>query len=1193
METKSNPRAGKSSWGKRIAITVAGLLILLVLLYFVGTSSAFIKAMVLPKVGNALNAKVTADDISLSPFSQVHIRKLRVETTGPEPLLTAEEARVRYSLMDIIGGNIKVDELTLDSPVITIVEEADGSSNLDPILKKEEKPEQEKPKSDEPTKLSLKNVALKNGIVRQVQKTKDGGINRTELQGVNVSLDQIGNGQSGKLNLAAAFALEQKSGVTNNVLGGDLSGGYDIRLSQDLLPDTIKGSTKLRISRASGSYADLNGFNASLDADLTPKEIREVALKFARADQQLGQLRLSGPLDIEKKEGVLKIELLSLDKNALALAGAGLGYDFRNSLINSSNQVTISQNGSFFAANGKLTGNRISVAKEQLTTPEMDLGVDYQVAVNTKDKTALLEKLNIAGASGGKEFIRATLDQQMNLSWGEAVKGYKDAAFRLVVTNFNLAEWKAVIGTNVQSGVVGANVSVVSQKDGKQLNSEIAANISDLSAQFGSNRVEKATVQFEGAGTVENLNVINVPRYTLALRQGGGDVLQGTGAARYQLDKKETTAQLTADGSLNRLLMLAAMPDASASAGTLKVSANYTDVDGKRKANGMVGLDGFTGKYGAYQFTNFQTGFEYNVEMNQQQVEIHRAAANFAQGFNKGGTIDLKGRYNLEKKSGQITFKAVGVNEHAFAPVLAPSLGENRLVSISLDASGEAALDPEAESAVKTDVKLANWVVQDKEGKLPKAPLGLDLKVDAGKRKDVLEVRQLAMQLTPTARAKNLLQLQGKLDLAKTNATASTLSLKSESFDVTPYYNLFAGGTNGGRRPPLQDSPAAQAPPGTISSQPPPPAQSGPEKEPEPMTLPFQQFAADLKIDRFYLRDIAISNWTGNVSIRSNMVQLKPFNLELNGGAVSLAGNFDVGRPGYVYDVAFKANDVPLAPIANSLELAGSNQLAGTFIADAQLRGAGITGPNLRKNLGGKFDLTMTNVNYLPGGPKLRRILVPISMVLRVPELTGSPINWVDARTHITNGTVQVAHATVESEAFLANVTGTMTLADVLTNSPLNLPLDLSLRRSLAEKAKILPLSTPADAKYAKIGNVYTIRGTWGDPKPEENKAVLAGLLLQSAGGLGLGNEKVEGALGAVGNILTGQKGSNTNSAGTNASPVGNIVQGIGSLLGGKKATNNPPATQGKQTNAPPAQPQQKPNPIGDLLRALPGNKTP
>src|SRR4051812_9213368 len=105
--------APKKPWGKWIGIFFGVLLLLLVVAYFVGTSSAFVKGVILPKVGAAMNAKITVGDISVSPFSRVDIRQLRVETTGSEPLLTADEARVRYSLMDILKGNINVNELLL------------------------------------------------------------------------------------------------------------------------------------------------------------------------------------------------------------------------------------------------------------------------------------------------------------------------------------------------------------------------------------------------------------------------------------------------------------------------------------------------------------------------------------------------------------------------------------------------------------------------------------------------------------------------------------------------------------------------------------------------------------------------------------------------------------------------------------------------------------------------------------------------------------------------------------------------------------------------------------------------------------------------------------------------------------------------------------------------------------------------
>jgi len=119
------------------------LIVLLVVAYFVGTSSAFFRGMILPKVSKAMNAQVTVSDASISPFSHVVLHDLKVQTTGSEPLVTAPEVRLRYSLFDIIGGHINVEEVTLSSPTLTLVQNPDGTSNLDPILqsqKAESKP---------------------------------------------------------------------------------------------------------------------------------------------------------------------------------------------------------------------------------------------------------------------------------------------------------------------------------------------------------------------------------------------------------------------------------------------------------------------------------------------------------------------------------------------------------------------------------------------------------------------------------------------------------------------------------------------------------------------------------------------------------------------------------------------------------------------------------------------------------------------------------------------------------------------------------------------------------------------------------------------------------------------------------------------------------------------------------------------
>src|SRR5437762_2983246 len=171
----TEPPVKRRSWRRKLLTIAGALLVLLVAFYFVATSSALFKGVILPRVGKALNAEVTVGDASLSPFSQVVLRQLKVKTTGAEPLLQANEVRLRYSLWSIIGGNIKVDEVTLDSPAFQIVQNADGTSNLDPLLKQEKKPaETPLAKPSKPLRLDVKNVALKNLSLRAVRNLKDG-----------------------------------------------------------------------------------------------------------------------------------------------------------------------------------------------------------------------------------------------------------------------------------------------------------------------------------------------------------------------------------------------------------------------------------------------------------------------------------------------------------------------------------------------------------------------------------------------------------------------------------------------------------------------------------------------------------------------------------------------------------------------------------------------------------------------------------------------------------------------------------------------------------------------------------------------------------------------------------------------------------------------------------------------------------
>src|SRR5205085_4067671 len=132
---------------------------------------------------------------------------LKVVTTGSEPLLTAQEVDARYSLMKIIGGNMVVHEVQIASPTINIVQNPDGTSNLDPLTKgKEKNKRKEEAKSSKPPKVDVEKFVLSNGTLRRTKNYKAGAKDVAEVSNLNVTLQNLQNGQSGKLQMGANVA---------------------------------------------------------------------------------------------------------------------------------------------------------------------------------------------------------------------------------------------------------------------------------------------------------------------------------------------------------------------------------------------------------------------------------------------------------------------------------------------------------------------------------------------------------------------------------------------------------------------------------------------------------------------------------------------------------------------------------------------------------------------------------------------------------------------------------------------------------------------------------------------------------------------------------------------------------------------------------------------------------------------------
>jgi hypothetical protein len=309
---------------------------------------------------------------------------------------------------------------------------------------------------------------------------------------------------------------------------------------------------------------------------------------------------------------------------------------------------------------------------------------------------------------------------------------------------------------------------------------------------------------------------------------------------------------------------------------------------------------------------------------------------------------------------------------------------------------------------------------------------------------------------------------------------------------------------------------------------------------------------------------------------------VKPLQLALNGAPVNANIDLDMGVPGYKYDTSFGAQAIPLAPLVNTFAPERKGQIGGTLTANAKVSGTGTTGANLQKTLAGQFDVTSTNLNLSVVNIKSKMLKGLVNVIGAIPELitnpgaligtaigkgglseelAKSPIDVIDARGDVASGKVNLQKAVVQSAAFLAEARGTVTLADVLTNSALQVPVSISLSHGIAKNFGLAGAST--NATYEKLPDFYTMKGTVGDPKNDINKVALA-----KVGGkalLGVGSS-LGGSTGQLfreaGNLLGTSSDTNSQSK-TNQPPQksGSLLKGLGGFISSELGQTNAPAT--------------------------------
>lgn len=1033
---------------KKWVVVTAVIIALLLFLYFFLTSGFFIKSFVLPKASKTLNAQITVEDISVSPFSSASLKGLKITTTG-ESLISADAAQVRYNLLDIMRGTMNISELKVQSPKVVFVQNIDGTtstSNFDPILNAlapADAKEPEPGKEGSSAKLNLKNISLENAHI-SVKLVINGDQQSIELSNMNLTLDQVVVGTPGKLHLDTDLILDQQSQgqPQKNHLAAKATADFEFMLTPEQTPKSIKGKGELKVGQTSGSFTDLTGFVALLNAEVTPTELKSVRVDFSQNSEALGAINVSGPLDTTKGEAKLNIKIDPLGKRVLNLAGAAMGYDFGSTQISGDTVVEITKQFTFVKVNGQITGQQFTLIKDNTHVAPMDLTAQYSLQYDLATADAQIDKLSVTAQQKAKPLLNLNITQPIKISPEGAVAG--NSSLTLKLTQLDLADWKPIAGTAVSGGIVDANIDVSFANGGKEVEATFQTSAKNVAMVATSNAPAPFNASLRGKFTAQN-------------------------------------------------------------------SKSY-------KGNVVANA---TGKFADINLQDLQMAGDLTVNISTQGVVSPTLAISLQHAGKPAGSFDFSGTYQPTNSTNNSKFEYTlgNLNENLLTAVLAPSLKDATLTSLTINSRGSLTLSPQGDSSVKADLQVTRLLVTDKAGKLPKEPLSAVAVLDGGLSKQVLTLRNAQLNLTPTDRAKNALVITGKIDSTITNAITGNLKIASDGLDVTRYYDIFTGTTS----------------PDDTKTQTPPPETKDPNKEPDAVVMPLKNFTVELDVKKLYLREVAAENAKATMLLDGSNFKLDPAQLTLNGAPLSAKIVADMSVPGFKYDLMAKADKLPIAPLANSFQPDYKDRAAGDVFADINVKGAGTTDKSLQKNLAANISLNFTNANIqIVEQSRLRPILSAVATALQMPEVLNSPLNAAGYEMKIANGQIDIAQTSILSPALYANVSGKIPMNEVLTNSPLNLPVNFQIANSLARRIRMADQSNTN--AYVPIPDFLVAKGTIGSPKADIK--VSATSLLKAAG-----------------NINLGDKGNN-------------ILQGVNSIIGGKNQTmTNAPGTTNSTTS--------------------------
>ena len=1129
-------------WPKRAAIGGGiGVVILVVACMVIG-SSFFVRSVVLPIVEKSMMAKVSVGKVSFSPLSGIELQDLDFSPADQETMVSAKRASVQYSLGDIIGGTIKLNQLHLENPTVTIVEREDGSSNLSDWL------DSLPPSPDAPLPImDLNDLDVSNGTIvyRKMDSSLAGSQVEVALSKAHVS--RIGQDLSGSINLESLIRMVKLNGDSNDqeeLLSTQITLKGDLDLNDVLFPKKSALSGTMSVQSTSPDHTDLMGVGGVIALSVLPDSIEEASVRFSKNGQSAGSVELSGPMNFNSLDGDLQLALDGLNRQFLNLAGAIVGLDFGDTVIDGTLSCVLTKGASQVAVSAVTTAKDFSLAMGGMALPEMDTELKMVALYDAEQESVLIREWNVKASNDGKTWLDGSIDKPVTLSWGLNRQNFQDSTFQLKIKQMDLLPWNSILGAIVQQGELNANLDMAFLQQGNRIQANLQGEVSKANFLVNDTTLNDQRIKLEAGLTIQDYIRLEVDHSNLEWSSSSEEVLASfSSSGSYHLDKPGLQFQMDATGNLPLLSSLLPTDGMVVEKGEGKIAARIQQRQEGWSGNLQTAVSGYTGSFAGVSFQQYSVELGADGSLQGETFRLGNTQVAFKEGYDLGGSIGVSGELDLSAMKGTFNIQSSDLNRRALQPLLGKNSDEGPFKDVSLNLEGVLDLDLSAGSSFQGKLDIADLQYQDPATKTTRK-LMTELGWDLGWTAEQLDIRNGDLKLSPTARAGNTVKVSGHLPLKPSLSSKGVLNVDSASLDLTPYMDLFMSPTETNTGSPAPDTQDKEE---SVTAAP-------SANEPKPLEVPLGEFDAHVEIGKLFARELSVQDFKSRMLWQTNTLHLEPLSMQVNDGPVQASLLMDFTQPDWEYKVNFDAQNVPVQAITDTLDPANKGKVSGLVFAKGDWSGAGLTEPSLQRNLSGSMSLQYKDANIELVSPTIRLLMSPITALLRLPELMKTPISGLEANMSVQNQTLSLKDTKVLSDAFQVHTGGEIPLANVLTNSVLNLPVEFHLERSIAKKSNLIPSSAPKDTPFVKLPDFVKLQGTFGKPETKTDKLVLSGLLVKSAAGLPLNvGEGAVNALKGVGNFLVGdsgekegeEAGSDESKEGADTKPSGGVLQQV------------------------------------------------